>query len=229
MQLVRIVKHVRTYISPIGYDTRRVTRPVVKTGLGAEDTVVLLRPSEESDTEQAMQAVADVEQLLQEIEPMASCSIERISTETFEATVRDCCTVLADIDSDSNAIVSLGGGPRDVLLPLTVAALVLSQTVDNALFFSDIDNTVQEWPLPDLTAGVPSRTTDTFETIVTAGDWLSLSTIADETGQSKSTVIRHVNDLEDAGLIESDTSAKAKRIRIAFSGELLSLARTSSP
>lgn len=32
------------------------------------------------------------------------------------------------------------------------------------------------------------------------------SAIADKTGQSKSTVIRHVNDLEDAGVVEADKS-----------------------
>jgi CRISPR-associated protein Csa3 len=204
-----------------------VTQPVVFTGVGPDDTVILLRPNEETDTEQAMQAVADVEQLLQEIEPEATCSVERIPTESFESTVRSCCSVIADADTEGELIVSLGGGPRDVLLPLTVAALVFARTIDQALFFSDLDSTVREWPLPDLTARVPNRTADTFEAIVTADDWLSLSSITDQTGQSKSTVIRHVNDLEDAGIVESDTTGKAKRVRVAFSGELLSLARAA--
>ncbi|MEY7849097.1 CRISPR-associated CARF protein Csa3 [Natrarchaeobius sp. A-rgal3] len=215
----------RTYISPIGYDTRRVTRPVVQQGLGPDDTMILLRPSTESDTERAMQAVADVEQLLQEIEPRATCSIERISTETFESTVRDCCAVVTDVDSEREVVVSLGGGPRDILLPLTIAALVLVQTIDQALFFSDLDSTVQEWRLPNLTTTIPKRAIDTFECIVAAEDWQVLSSIADETDQSKSTVIRHVNDLEDAGVVESDTTGKAKQVRAVFSGELLSLAQ----
>jgi len=212
----------RTYVSPIGYDTRRVTRPVIHAGLGGEDTVLLLRPSEESDTERATQAVADVEQLLQEIEPDATCTVERISTTSFEETVRECCTILGDIATEDEIIVSLGGGARDILLPLTIAALVYARRIDQALFFSDLDNQVQEWTLPHLTARIPDRATETFDTIVTAEKWVSLSTIANETDQSKSTVIRHVNDLEAAGVIEADTSAKAKQVRIAFTGELLS-------
>lgn len=210
----------RTYVSPIGYDTRRVTRPVVTTGFSDEDCVILLRPNTESDNERAAQAVADVKQLLQEIEPEARCTVTRVSTDSFEATVRDCYNVFADISAESNVIVSLGGGARDVLLPLTVVALVLARTIDQALFFSDLDSTVRTWPLPELMARVSERTTETFEAIVTADAWLSLSTIADKTGQSKSTVIRHVNDLEEAGVIEADTSDKAKRVRIAFTGEL---------
>lgn len=215
----------RTFVSAIGYDTRRVTRPVVNTGLGSEDRVLLLRPSEESDTERATQAVADAEQLLQEIEPGADCLVERVSTDSFEATVRECCAVFSGIPDERTVVISLGGGARDVLLPLTVAALVYARRIDRALFFSDLDNTIREWPLPHLTAQIPERTAKTFETIVAAGDWLSLSEIADETGQSKSTAIRHVNDLEDVGVVESDTSEKTKRVRIGFTGELLRLAR----
>lgn len=217
---------VRTYISPIGYDTRRVTRPVITAGLAGGDKVRLVRPSEESDTERATQTVEDVRQLLQEIEPDADCVVERVSTDTFEETVRDCCSIVVDATAKSEVIVSLGGGARDVLLPLTVASLVFARRVDRALFFSDLDSTVREWPLPNLTARIPERTTDTFDTIVLADDWLSLSAIVDETGQSKSTVIRHVNDLEDAGVVEADTSDKAKQVRVTFSGELLSVARS---
>lgn len=214
----------RTYVSPIGYDTRRVTRPVVRTGLSEADVVLLLRPDTDSTTERATQAVADVEQLLQEIEPGATCRIEHITTTSFEKTVQDCCTVLDGITDDRELIVSLGGGARDVLLPLTIASVIFAQNIDQTLFFSDLDSTVREWSLPALTSRVPTRTTETFDCIVAADDWLSLSAIADETGQSKSTVIRHVNDLEDAGVVEADTTEKAKRVRATFTGDLLWMA-----
>lgn len=217
----------RTYISPIGYDTRRVTRPVVNTGLSSEDTVHLLRPEQDSDTEQASQAVADVKQLLQEIEPEADCVVTRISTDSFEETVRECCEVLMAVPEERERIVSLGGGARDILLPLTVSALVFNGQIDHTLFFSDLDSEIREWPLPSLTAQIPRRTTETFETIVRAGEWVSLSEIAAETDQSKSTVIRHVNDLEAAGVVESDASDKIKRVRTSFSGELFQLAHGS--
>ena len=214
----------RTYISPIGYDTRRVTRPVVNTGLSDGDTVRLLRPEQDSDTEQASQAVADVRQLLQEIEPEANCVVKRITTDSFEETVRNCCDIFTAVPADDETIVSLGGGARDILLPLTVSALVFSRKIDQALFFSDLDGEIREWPLPALTAQVPQRTTESFKTIVRAGEWVSLSSIAEETDQSKSTVIRHVNDLEAAGVVESDTSEKVKQVRPSFTGELFQLA-----
>jgi CRISPR-associated protein Csa3 len=214
----------RTYISPIGYDTRRVTRPVINRGLDSEDELVLLRPGGETDTERATQTIADVEQFLQEIEPNYRQRVEHVVTDSFEETVRDCCQIVSDVGDDREIVVSLGGGARDILLPLTVAALVYARRIDAALFFSDLDNSVQEWTLPDLTARISDRAFRTFEVIVEADGWLSLSTITEETEQSKSTVIRHVNDLESSNVVVADTSEKAKRVRATFSGELLSLA-----
>lgn len=105
-----------------------------------------------------------------------------------------------------------------------MAALVYARRVDTVLFFSDLDSSVEEWTLPDLTARVSDRAFETFEVVVAADGWLTLAEIAAETGQSKSSVGRHVGDLEDAGVVEADTSEKAKRVRATFSGELLSIA-----
>lgn len=216
----------RTYVSPIGYDTRRVIRPVVNTGLSSGDTVQLLRPEQESDTERASQAVADVKQLLQKIEPEAEFGITKVITDSFEQTIQECCSIFAKIPGGNETIVSLGGGARDILLPLTVSSIVFAKQIDRTLFFSDLDNEIQEWSLPRLTAQVPERTFGSFEVIASADEWISLSSIAETTDQSKSTVIRHVNDLEKAGVVKSDTSDKTKRVRIAFSGELFQLAQS---
>lgn len=216
----------RAYVSPIGYDTRRVTKPVVSTGLDGNDQVILLRPETESDTERATQAITDVEQFLHELEPNVQLRTERVATDSFEETVHGCLSVLASIEQERETVVSLGGGARDVLLPLTVASLVCSFRIDRALFFSDLDSTVQEWPLPDLTAAISERAVDTFAVVIEAADWLTLSDITDRSAHSKSTVIRHINELEDEGLVESDTSNRAKRVRPTFTGELLSVANS---
>jgi CRISPR-associated protein Csa3 len=51
----------RTYIAPLGFDSRRVVRPVLSEGLGDDDEVVLLQPSNNSDRgDDAYQEVADV-------------------------------------------------------------------------------------------------------------------------------------------------------------------------
>jgi CRISPR-associated protein Csa3 len=215
----------RTYISPIGYDTRRVTQPVIDTGVSGDDTILLVRPGDESDTERATQTITDVEQLLQKIEPGCAISVNRVSTGSFEETVRDCCQILGNVEQERELCVSLSGGARDVLLPLTVATLVYARRVDTTLFFSDLSGDVREWSIPALATNIPDRALDTFTALVEAGDWLTLSELTTMTDSSKSTVIRHVNDLETAAIVQGETSGKAKRVRVTFTGELLSLAQ----
>ncbi|MFB6086711.1 MAG: helix-turn-helix domain-containing protein, partial [Halodesulfurarchaeum sp.] len=151
---------------------------------------------------------------------------DRVSVEDFETTIRECLRTIRSVPEESSTILSLGGGARDVLLPLTVAALVLTDRIDQTLFFSDLDLDVRAVSLPDLTAQVPARTEPTFERIVATDGWLTLTELADATDQSKSTVIRHVQDLEDAGVLEADTSGKAKRVEATLSGDLIRAAWT---
>lgn len=140
-----------------------------------------------------------------------------------DATVSDPLTAASTADNvDVDAVVD---ALEETEPYETLASLVFARRIDRALFFSDLDSSVQEWTLPNLTTHIPDRASDTFGTLVEADDWLTLSTIADRTDQSKSTVLRHVNDLDDAGVLESDTSEKAKRVRVSFSGELLSIAQ----
>ncbi|ERH10903.1 MAG: hypothetical protein J07HX64_02682 [halophilic archaeon J07HX64] len=145
-------------------------------------------------------------------------------TDPIEETIRDCCRTLCDVDSGRELVVSLGGGARDVLPPLTVATLVYAGRIDTTVLLSDLDGTVQTWDLPELTARVPDRTLDTLDVLVRGGNWHSLSELTDETDHSKTTVVRHVNDLEEAGVVEADTSGKAKRVRVTVTAALLAMA-----
>lgn len=215
----------RTYVTPLGYDSRRVTRPVLSRGLDDDDEVVLLRPATETDDTRAREAVSDVERLLTEIEPDVSTTTEHITHGDLQSAVLECSDVIHAARGE--VIVSLGGGARDVLLPLTIAALVDVARIQAILFFSDIDGTVRDWHLPDLTAEIPSRTRETLAAIAQLGDWVSLSDLAERTGHSKSTVTRHVSQLAENGVIDVKKDGKTKHGRISFTGRLLLRARQS--
>jgi len=215
-----------TFISPLGYDTRRVTQPVVQTGLSPADEIVLVRPATESDSERASQAIADVEQLLHQLEPEATCTVERVTTASFGETVMEWCDIVTTPDADRDVVVSLGGGARDILLPLVTATLLVAPRVDQTLFYSDLDNSVQQWHLPALTREIPARATPTLGALIDTDGWQTLSELAADTDQSKSTVIRHVQDLTAAGLAESRDAGKAKEVRPTLTGTLRWRART---
>jgi len=209
----------RTYISPIGYNSTTVTRPVISRGVDTGDAVVMLRPRPESDDSRAEEAVADVERMLTEIEPETSSTVERIAHDDFQRAVLECSDVIRAADGDR--IVNLGGGAREILLPFTTAAVAHAQLVDTALSFSDVDGTVREWKLPALTAAPSDRERRTLETIAELTDGASIPDVTKHAGVSKSTVTRHVDELERVGAVDTWRDGKTKHVRLTLTGKLL--------
>lgn len=209
----------RTYISPIGYNSTTVTRPVLSRGVDTGDAVVLLRPRAESDDSRAEEAIADVERMLAEIEPDISTTIERIAHDDFRTAVLECSDVLRAAEGD--LIVNLGGGAREVLLPFTIAAVAHARLVDTALSFGDVDGTVREWRLPALTAAPSERERETLAAIAALNDEASIPDLTDYIGVSKSTVTRHVDELEQIGAVDTWRDGKTKHTCLTLTGELL--------
>lgn len=208
----------RTYLSPIGFNSTTVTRPLLSTGVDTGDTIVLLRP-DSGDDSRSDEAITDVERLVREIEPEVTLETERIPVGDFEGAVRRCSDCI--LAADGRRIVTLGGGARDVLIPFAIAAITHVQLLDRALFFSDIDGTVDEWVLPRLTASVQGTTRDTLREIVDEPDGISIPNLTDRTARSKSTVTRHVTHLEERSVVETWTEGKTKYVKPTLTGELL--------
>jgi CRISPR-associated protein Csa3 len=208
----------RTYVSPIGWNSTSVTRPVLDHGIGPDDRVVLLRPRVETDDSRAEAAITDVERLLREIEPTVDLAVERLAHDEYAAAVRDCLDVLQAAEGDR--IVNLGGGARDVLLPLVTAALASADRIDTVLFFSDIDGAVRELTLPVLTAAPSASALDTLATIAENGGEMSIPELTAAADASKSTITRHVADLEDGNLVETWREGKVKCVRTVLAGEV---------
>jgi len=211
----------RTYISPIGFNSTTVTRPLLSRGIDDGDEVVLIRPAvpEDDPDSRAREAIADVERLLQEIEPTVSVTTERISCREIDTAVLECSDLI--LAAEGECFVTLGGGARDVLVPLVTATLTHAPLIESALLFSDLDGTVDEWNLPGLTARLHETTKPTLTALKEAGGEASISTLTNVTGQSKSTVTRHVKQLTEEGLVEVWTEGKTKHMEITLVGELL--------
>jgi len=208
----------RTYISAIGFNSTSVTRPLLSHGIDPGDEVVLIRPTQEPDP-RAAEAVGDVERLLQEIEPDVDLTIEQIVHDNFSTAVLECSDLIRAAKGDR--IVSLGGGARDVLIPFTIAAITHTQLLSTVFFFSDLDGSIREWSLPRLTASIQDTTVPTLKAIVDAGDGISVPELTDQSGNSKSTITRHVTALATANAIETWTEGKIKFARPTLTGRLL--------
>ena len=207
----------RTYISTIGYHETRVTRPVLRNGLDDEDTVVLVRPAVEGD-DRGEDAVEHVTAMLAEIAPGATVETERIDVSEFTAATLACSDLL--LAAEGRPIVNLGGGARELFLPLAVATITHAPRVDTAFQYTDVGQEVRSFPLPNLTATVPENTLPTLAAVV-EHDKSSIVELATATDQSKSTVSRHVSTLDQQGAVDTDNDGQTKRITDTVTGRLL--------
>jgi CRISPR-associated protein Csa3 len=214
-----------TYISPIGFNTTSVTRALLNHGIDNSDVVVLIRPDQGTDDDRGAEAIADVEQLLQEIEPNISVRVEQIPHDDFETAVMQCSNIIQT--ADESVVVSLSGGARDVLLPLTIATMAHERDIESTLGYSDLDGQVREWPLPNVTATVSDGARETLAAIDTNGSEVSISELTERLGCAKSTITRHINALESEGLVTAWMENRTKIVSMKLSGRL-HLARSDS-
>lgn len=206
----------RTYVSTIGYYDTRVVRPVLDQGLNANDVVVLLRPyNDDSDGDSA---VADVKQIFSELGPDVDVVVEQITYDEFPTAVMECVDVL--VAAEGETIANFGGGPREIFLAFTIAALVTADQIDTVLQFTDIDEEVRQVRLPELMAAPPSKTHTTLQAVAIAGQETTLPEIAEQSGQSRSTVGRHLDALESAGAVETEKQGKTRQVQLTLGGQL---------
>ena len=209
----------RTYVSTLGFHETRVTRPVLRHDLEEGDVVVLLRPATEADEGRGSDAVDHVEDMLHEIAPGASVVIERITHSEFETAVLECSDILRAAEGE--LVVNLGGGAREIFLPLALATVAHAEVVDMALQYTDIEQQVREWCVPNLIADVSEKVWPTLATIAEHDGEVSIPDITAHSETSKSTVTRHVQELAEAGLIDTRTAGNTKFATATTAGRLL--------
>jgi CRISPR-associated protein Csa3 len=206
-----------TYIAPIGYDSTRVTRPVLSWGVTPDDKIILLQPTSENDDGRASEAVADVERFVSELEPSVTLEPVDLPYDDFHEGIITCTELIHQADGET--VVVLGGGARDLFLALSTAALACRESVDTTLQYSDIDGQVREILLPNLTNGPSDSETQTLTAVKAANSGPSLSDLAEYTGSSKSTIARHVQSLEEQDLVATEHQGKAKVVQLTQLGE----------
>lgn len=213
----------RTYLAPLGFDSRRVVRPVLSEGLDESDRVILLQPTK--STEQSDNAYGEVEDVLTQVVPELDIESEHLPYSDFVETT----LLSADIIQAANGetIVVLGGGAREVLLPLTVATFSNTNHVDSILQVGDIDGSVRQVPCLNIRANVSGAKAALLKDLSNLDTPLSISDIAHKIGKSKSTIARHVDSLESEGLVKTAKHGRSKTVELTDSGRIFLSGRES--
>jgi len=206
-----------TFIATLGFDSTRVTRPVLTHGLEEQDEIVLIHPVDH-DNARAKEAKDDVRRMVTELQPNVEIRTVTLNPKAFFDGIRQ---TTAQVDAAEDEIVLiLGGGARDIYLPVAFTAFVRQSTIDTTLQFSDITGSVSELAIPNFLHPPGDSVVETLEVIVEGGGEVSLSLIADSLGIAKSTVARHVTELEEREFVRSELDGKTKMVNPTEHGRL---------
>ncbi|NEU59131.1 CRISPR-associated CARF protein Csa3 [Halorussus sp. MSC15.2] len=206
----------RTYLAPLGFDSRRVVRPVLSEGLDEGDRVVLLQPV--GGSERGEDAFEEVENVLTQVVPALDLQIEHLPHNDFVETTLYCADLIQNAEGE--IIVILGGGAREILLPLTVATFGSDVFIDTILQVGDIDSSVRRVPQLNLRGNVTDAEWKLLADIADLDTLLSISEIANRLDKSKSTIARHVPTLESKGFVLTEKEGRKKTVDVTDSGRV---------
>lgn len=206
----------RTYLAPLGFDSRRVVRPVLSEGLDAGDHVLLLQPA--TGSERGDDAFSEVEDVLTQVVSGLDLEAETLPYSDFVETTLYCTDLIRAAEGET--IVILGGGARELLLPLTVATFTSADDIDTILQVGDIDSSVRRIPQLNLRGNVSDAEARLLADLDSLNTPLSISQIANELDKSKSTIARHVSSLESEGFASTEKEGRSKSVSITDSGRV---------
>ena len=207
-----------TFIATIGFDSTRVTRPVLTYGLEEGDEIVLVRPTDDDENDRSNEAREDVRRMVTELQPNVTVDSIALDHEEFYEGIR---RSIDRIESESDDVVLiLGGGARDIYLPVAFSAFLARDEIHTVLQFSDITGAVSEIQIPNFADPLGDSVVETLEAIVDVDDGASLTLISNTLDVAKSTVARHISELEERGLVYTEKHGKSKIVYPTEEGRL---------
>ncbi|MDG6249265.1 CRISPR-associated CARF protein Csa3 [Methanocalculus sp.] len=187
----------RIYISPLGFDTTHLVSLLFRLGIEGGDKVCLIRPKDGED-DRALRAIEDVRGMLRKISSEIQLDVIHVNNRSFHdmtATLLDFIRTLNNNQtSDGKLIVNLSGGPREVLVSLTLASIAFSAKIHQCAIFSDISRELETIELPHLGSLLEDRAKRILADIATH-DQTSMSEIGKRLQISESTVSRQCSKL----------------------------------
>ncbi|MCK4811936.1 MAG: winged helix-turn-helix transcriptional regulator [Methanosarcinales archaeon] len=230
----------KTYISPLGFETTHVISLIVKHGIEKGDRIILLRPI--ASDSRADRAVEDIKDLTGKVDRTITVDVVQIDHHDFSAMMLSLMDLIAsaakpDVQPTTppttlpaapaplapargKVIVNLSGGPREILIALTAASIALSELVYKTTNFSDIDRELREIELPHIARTPDEKVRQILGDILKNGP-TALTAIAARLGVSESTISRSCAKLADMYMVEITPVGRSKQIALTLSGKVL--------
>jgi CRISPR-associated protein Csa3 len=123
-------------------------------------------------------------------------------------------------NAEGQVVVNLSGGPREIFLAFVVACLSESQKIFKTTNFSDIDRTMNEIALPNITHILDERLKRALKDI-SENQPTTITEIAQRLKISESTVSRQIGELLGLKALDLTQKGKIKEVRITLTGRIL--------
>jgi CRISPR-associated protein Csa3 len=217
----------KTYLSPLGFDTSHIISLIARCGIERGDRICLIRPEYGEDA-RAERAIDDVRVMSQKISGDIKVDVLKIDNcgiEDMILTLMDeICASTPPFLPEGDLIVNLSGGPREVLVALTTATLILSSHIHQCAIFSDITREIETYIPPRLPL-MPNERTLQILTDVAMHNPTSISEIAGRIHVSESTASRVCAKLASEDMINVQQEKRSKIVTLQFGGKVMLKAR----
>jgi CRISPR locus-related DNA-binding protein len=205
-----------TFVSTLGFDTSHLHSLLVDEDVEDGDNLLLVRPDDEDSRGET--AVQDVEGTVDMIDVELTTEVLEFDPNDFEATTKKLVDKLDEVDGE--AVVSLAGGDRALVVALSVAVMVTTTEVRSTRVRSDVTRESNDVQLPIVRPELNDRDREVLEYVVKNGP-VSNTQIAAMTGKSEATVSRSRECLAERGYVEVENNGNKNSVQATFVGELV--------
>jgi len=212
----------KTYISPIGFDTSHIFSLLIRFGVESHDKVIVIRPKKEDD--RSTRAIEELTELVRKIANDIKVVVEVVNHLDFIDTLFQCINIIALTSKEggleNKIYVNLSGGPREILIALNTASIVLSEKIHLVTSFSDVERIMKVISLPHIMNAPEQKEFEILTDIKNNGP-ISFAEIASHLHISESTISRQCSKLYGLQWIDIETRGKNKYATITPSGEIM--------
>ncbi|KUK70135.1 MAG: CRISPR-associated HTH regulatory protein, Csa3 family [Methanocalculus sp. 52_23] len=204
----------KMYISPLGFDTSHVLSLIVKYGIEGGDGIIVLMSN--TVDERAESAFKSVTEMVRTID--AGIAIRRVQLDhnDFSGMILTCIEAIKSTLHDSpgaSIIVNLSGGPREILVALTIASVSYAPKIAQVTSYSDVSRQLSEIDLPYLAPPLQGRELEVLQDIMDFGP-TSIADISNRLHISESSISRYCARLLSNRLIDLTAKGKSKLAKV---------------
>ncbi len=212
----------KTYISPLGFETTHIISLIVKHGIEKGDRIILLRPN--ASDARADRAVVDIKDLTTKVDRTITVDVAKIDHRDFGAMILRFMDLIASAAPPAvpagKVIVNLSGGPREILIALTAASMALPDSIYKTTNWSDIDRELRAIELPYIARPLDRTAWQILDDVLNR-EHTTLTAVAGRIGMSESTVSRQSAKLAGLHAVEITPAGRKKQIALTLSGRVL--------